>query len=43
MERKEEKQMDLHVAGNILTLSIEIPYLVVIIIIIIVIALLRRR
>jgi hypothetical protein len=35
--------MELHVAGNILYMSIELPYLVIIIVVLIVIALLRRR
>jgi hypothetical protein len=35
--------MSLDVTNNILTMSIQIPYLVVIVIIIIIIALLRRK
>lgn len=35
--------MNLQVVNNVLTMSIEIPYLVVIIIVIIIISLLRRK
>ena len=35
--------MELHVAGNVLYMSVELPYLVIVIVILVVIALLRRR
>ena len=35
--------MTLEVANNVLTMSIQIPYLIVIVIVIIVLALLRRK
>jgi hypothetical protein len=35
--------MELHVAGNVLYMSIELPYLIIFIVIMVVITLLRRR
>jgi hypothetical protein len=35
--------MELHVTGNVLYMSIELPYLIILIVVVIVISLLRRR
>jgi hypothetical protein len=41
--KKEGYSMELHVTGDVLYLSIQLPYLIILVIILVVISLLRRR